>query len=174
MAKKNLFFGGLAMALAFVFGLVLAGCAAYGGDESYDGLKTIKITGYNLEGINPMVMYLKPESAGLFGQPPIAAADPEIDGTTIFYKLAEYGPEWERVKPIEQRNGKPWTGTGEFFIGFWLSPSPNDPSKNASFYFYSTEDTLEDGTNPATPVDINDAVTMLEWSKFYCALDDNI
>jgi hypothetical protein len=173
MAKKRFFFGTLATVL--VLGLVFAGCTTTTNSNGKldNNPRTIKITGFNLEGIRPLVMHLKPESEGLFSDP-VVAADPEIDGTTLSYKLAEYGPEWERASPNGPRDDKPWTGTGKFVLGIILSPSPNDPSKNASFYFYSAVDTLEDGTNPATAVDIKDTVTTLEWSKFYCAWDDNI
>ncbi|MDR2178362.1 MAG: hypothetical protein LBP20_10045 [Treponema sp.] len=80
----------------------------------------------------------------------------EIDGQTITYAL------------IVGHDGihHPWTGTGEFFIVIGCSP-PRDPSYDGSKYVYS-----EDGVNPA-PVDIKDAVTTLEWSKFIWLEDYN-
>jgi hypothetical protein len=85
-----------------------------------------------------------------------AWAPREIDGQTITYALSV---GWDDIYI-------PWTGTGKFFITIDCYP-PRDPSYDDSRYVYS-----EDGVNPA-PVDIKDAVTTLEWSKFIWLEDYN-
>jgi hypothetical protein len=148
---KFLILGILEMVLAL--GLVFAGCTTDGSDEPYNGPKTIKITGYDgSQGIIIGVMHLHPESAD--GWPPVANAQP-IDGQAIICPVVNWG------------DGELWTGTGKFFIWIECSPPKNDSLKDGSIYVYSV-----DGTNPA-PVDIKDAVTTLEWSKFIWSKDYN-
>jgi hypothetical protein len=126
-----------------------------------DGIsRTIKITGYNSEVVTSFrqiqIWSLDQE---LDEGPPVAARwgkDFKNDGQTIICKLLA---EWEG-------NLKYWTGTGKCYIWFQCYP-PKDPSYNQSDYVYS-----EDGENP-TPVDIKDAVTTLEWSKFIWVRDGN-
>jgi hypothetical protein len=115
--------------------------------------KTIKITGYSSQGgITAEYMYISPESTGRPDSwPPIASAEQVIDGQTITYTLGIWEDDWNDPKPL--------TGTEKFFIVIEGSP-PKDPSKDGAKYVYSA-----DGRNP-TPVDIKDAVTTLEWSKF--------
>jgi hypothetical protein len=154
MKKDNfLILGMLAMVLAL--GLVFAGCNTVGSNELYDGPKTVQITGYNSsQGIIVGVMNLA-ESADSW--PPAANAQP-IDGQTITYPVLNWEKNSEGVR-------EPWKGTGKFFIWIQCSPPKNDSSKDGSIYVYSVN-----GTNPA-PVDIRDAVTTLEWSKFIWSKD---
>jgi len=63
------------------------------------------------------------------------------------------------------RDGKPWTGTGKYYI--YLQVSPANGGKGRSGYFYSS-----DGKNP-TQVDIKNKVTKLEWSKFVYFREDS-
>jgi hypothetical protein len=120
--------------------------------DSDDVPKTIIITGYSPQGT--IWAGLDLSQTGIEGQRNEARASEVISGQTITYTLGIVG-------------NLPWTGTGEFFITFYVGPSPHDPSKGAGVYFYS-----EDGTNP-TQVDIKDAVTTLEWSKFVWIRDYN-
>jgi len=53
-----------------------------------------------------------------------------------------------------------WPGTGNINIYLWVSPSPRDSSIKTARYTYSA-----DGVN-ATPFNIKDEVTTLEWQKF--------
>jgi hypothetical protein len=113
--------------------------------------KTIKITGYNSQDITVSDIEIFLESRGAGVWPPVAGAFVNIDGQTITVTPVNY---WNTPNP-----GEPWTGTGKFFIVIECRP-PHDPSKDGANYVYSA-----DGIN-ATPVDIKDEVTTLEWSKF--------
>jgi hypothetical protein len=115
--------------------------------------KTIKITGYNSQGItNVWGIYIFSELTGFKAWPPIASAEPVIDGQTITYTLVNYEDDWNDPKSL--------TGTEKFFIRFDCTPALHDSSKDTALYVYSV-----DGTNP-TPVDIKDELTTFEWSKF--------
>jgi hypothetical protein len=93
-------------------------------------------------------------------QPPVAITRIlVIEDQLITCEMLEWFSGWTN-------DHKPWTGTGEFFIQFQCYP-PKDLSNNVSHYVYS-----EDGTNPK-PVDIKDAVTTLEWSRFIWIRDSN-
>jgi len=145
---KFLILGMLALVLAL--DLVFVGCNN-GGGEPYDGPKTIKITGYNSQGITAYNMEIYSEATGTAGWPPAACADQEINGQTITYAVVNWDDHWG--------NPTPWTGTGKFFIVIECNP-PKDSSKDGAKYVYSA-----DGTN-ATLVDIKDEITTLQWSKF--------
>jgi hypothetical protein len=153
--KNKCFFG---FGVLFVFWFLLTGCPTDGSDEPYTGPKTIKITGYSSQGItaNDMEIYL--ESTGIV-HPPTAEAEGEINGQIITYSLTNW-------KPGGNTTGEPWAGMGKSFIVIACDP-PKDTSKDGAKYVYS-----EDGKN-ATPVDIKDAVTTLEWSKFIWLMDVN-
>ena len=123
-----------------------------------NGAKTIKITGFNLQGVTVIGgLCIFSESTGAEVHPPVAVADDSagvivIDGQTLTFTVVN----WED----HRNNPTPWTRTGKFFIQFECQPPKNDPAKNGAHYYYST-----DSTNPAL-FDIQDAVTTLEWSKF--------
>jgi hypothetical protein len=112
--------------------------------------KIIKITGYSPQGTTAYSMQIFSESAGADVWPPAAVAVEEIDGQTITYRMGIWMHRWDNLES--------WTGTGKFFIVIECDP-PNDSSKDGAKYVYS-----EDGIN-ATPVDIKNEVTTLEWSK---------
>ena len=114
--------------------------------EPYDGPKTIKIIGFNLQQAETYI-YIFSDSK--FSWPPVARDNKVSEGQTITYTMVD-----------EQSGSEPWTGTGKYFIMFENMVPKNDPSKDGAAYFYSV-----DGINPV-PVDINDAVKTLEWSKF--------
>jgi hypothetical protein len=119
-----------------------------------DGVpKIIITTGYSPRGTTTASLELIPE----IDSQPIAWAEwaeAVIDGQTITYTLGNGG-------------NLPWTGTGKFYIWFFVMPSPHDPSYRAAGFYYSA-----DGINP-TQVDIKDAVTTFEWSKFIWISDWN-
>jgi hypothetical protein len=112
--------------------------------------KTIKITGYSSQGITAEAMLIFSESAGVDAWPPAAIAVEKINGQTITYNLGIWLGRWDNLES--------WTGTGKFFIV--IECSPPKESGDGSKYVYSA-----DGAN-ATPVNITDEVTTLEWSKF--------
>ena len=115
--------------------------------------KTISITGYSSPGIKVYTMQLSSESADApDAWPPAAVAVEEIDGQTVTYRLGLWMQRWEDLEP--------WTGTGKFFIVIDCAPPLKDSSKDGAKYVYSA-----DGIH-ATPVDIRDEVTTLDWSKF--------
>ena len=135
-------------------GLVFAGCNTDSGGKTYEGSKTIKITGYNSQGgITVSEITIWPESAGAenWPTPPTACGNPVINGQTITYTLVNWDDHWG--------NPTSWIGTGKFFIVIECHP-PKDSSKDGAKYVYSA-----DGTN-ATAVYIKDEVTTLQWSKF--------
>ena len=144
--KKFASFGMLAMMSIFI----LINCNNDGG-EQYEGPKTIKITGYE-GGVTAYSMEIYAESAGIDSWPPAAEAIQVIDAQTITYPL-------EGWKSGGATTGESWTGSGFFFIIIECNP-PKDLSKDGAKYAYS-----ENGIN-ATPVEIKNGVTTLQWSKF--------
>jgi len=147
--KKGRFFvlGMLALALA------LSGCDT-GGDEPNNEPKTIVITGFSLQGKTDIKVY---QVSSIY--------EMDLGNDTTVYGGA--GPDLTGDIAIERYNkdGKPWTGTGKYYI--YLQVSPANGGKGRSGYFYSS-----DGKNPAQ-VNIKDKVTKLEWSKFVYFREDS-
>jgi hypothetical protein len=164
------------LAMVLTLGLGFAGCDTDGSDEPYTGQKTIKITGYSsgsgFVGGGEMIIFS--ELPGLDDWQPTAVKrwkleDGELtDGHTYTYALVK----WHRHTSQEDwdaywANPDPWTGTGKFYILIDCANPKNDLEKDGSHYVYS-----EDGKNP-TAVDIKNAVTTLEFSKFIWFRDVN-
>jgi hypothetical protein len=138
------------LALGFAF----AGCATdTDGGEPYDGPKSIKITGYDTssQGTGAQEITLFTESQGINNWPPSATAYGKPNGQIFILVLTVWDSDWDNPN-------YPYTDTGKFFVV--IEGSPKDPGRDGGKYAYSV-----DGTNPAL-VDIKDAVTTLEWSKF--------
>ncbi|GHT98870.1 hypothetical protein FACS1894142_5760 [Spirochaetia bacterium] len=159
--KMNKFsvLGMLTMVLAL--GLVLTGCQTNngnpGGGEPYTGPKSIKITGFNEVGLTPVGGYVMPTDKAADAWPPIAVGQDQgtfkLNGQTITVELIDWS-----IFSANWTTKEPWTGTGECFIVIKGNPGKYD--KDGCNYVYSV-----DGVT-AAPVDINSAVTTLEWSKF--------
>jgi hypothetical protein len=143
--------------LAFVLALGLVffvSCVTdTGNGEPYDGPKTIKITGFNEEGLTPNGGYVFYTDA--LEWPPVAVGQSndtfKLTGQTITVELIDWGIFFTDLTTEE-----PWTGTCKYFIVIQGKPPKNDSSKDGSNYAYSA-----DGINP-TSVDINFAKTTLE------------
>jgi hypothetical protein len=164
--KKNSFLILGMLAMVLTFGIVAIGCVSTdngsgkpvedtgGGENEPSSVpKTIKIIDSNeSQGITAQdIMLIFSESAGPEVWPPFAIAGKD-EQTNIYYVVKFDGNwDWWDIGT--------WTGTGKFYVVMQTTP-PKDSSKDGANYVYS-----EDGTSPSL-VDIRDAVTTLELSKF--------
>jgi hypothetical protein len=139
------------LVMVLALGLVFASCDTNGSrDEPYNGPKTIKITGFDLEvseGLEIGILETLdgPKIGRIFGMPfGSGPRDVSMELIDMDTTLSGTHPE----------NGEqPWTGTGNYFIFF-------DPDDSGSDYYYSV-----DGTTPSK-YSIKDAVTTLAFTKF--------
>jgi hypothetical protein len=161
MANKKLCFGMLGMVL--VFGIVLFGCDPDGGNESNTDPKTIKITGFNLEGYDQIFVFLC--ATPQYDWPPVVESRAEISGSDITVELA---PTLD-----DESAGEPWTGSGKYYLWIQLGPTENQGPGHRPVYVYAV-----DGASPVsngatadysangTLIYIEDTVTILEFSEF--------
>jgi hypothetical protein len=151
-------------------GLVLAGCPTDGGDESYTGPKTIKITGFNQEGYTKLVVFVF--ETPQFSWPPVVECWAAINGTDITVDLYVADDPWEVFEG--NASGEPWAGSGKYYLWIQLDDDSGRPPPRRPVYLYAV-----DGTTPVSeeaeadydpegiaPIYIKEAVTTLEWSKF--------
>jgi hypothetical protein len=136
------------LAMVLAFGFVFAGCAIDGGGEPYDGPKSIKIIGFNLQEKEALHFSLRDEVSKE------VVATTQVDnptGPTITFDLIDwsiYSTDWETKEP--------WTGIGKYWIEIEVNPGN---TLGGARYFYSV-----DGTNPAL-IDIKDAETTVNFSN---------
>ena len=150
--KKNKFsvLGMLVILLAL--GFVFVGCVTdQNGNGGGDVPKAIKFIGNFPQGITGEALYLFPSSTRPDSWPPVAIGGGVNSEGNL--RLVKWYPNMDWSKRED------WTETGRFYILMQCQP-PKDPSKDGSNFVYS-----EDGENP-TLVDINDAVTTIDNSKF--------
>ena len=139
------------LAIVLALGLVMTGCDTNNGSSGSDVPKAIKIIGNFAPGFTDEALYLFPSSTRPDSWPPVAiGGGVNSDGNL---RLVKWYPN------MDWSNREEWTGTGKFYILMQCSP-PKAPSFDGSNWVYS-----EDGKNP-TLVDINDAVTTIDRSKF--------
>jgi hypothetical protein len=168
---KNKFsvLGMLAMVLAL--GLTFASCDPGGGDEPYDGPKTIKITGFNVSNSQMLFIFVSNEP-GCWPWPPVA-------GGRTGYSESGLGSDItvELKDGTDDDEGEPWTGTGKYYI--WIQVQIDGEEKR-SVYHYTVDGVtqvpvtagnlydaynMDDITNAAL-IDISDAITILDFTKF--------
>jgi hypothetical protein len=144
--KKNKFsvLGMLAIVLALC--LAFVGCATDSGGEPYDGPKSIKITGFNLDVPEGLEFVITETLDG----PKIARR--WNGGSSSGTRTVSSGDLFD----IALGNDQLWTGTGNYFI----SLNPADGLPESVDYYYSV-----DGINPSKYY-IKDAVTVLDFAKF--------
>jgi hypothetical protein len=153
MKKDNFFVLGM-LAMVLALGLAFVGCDnGGGGDEPYDGPKTIKITGFNLD-IPVTTNHKTGESAKFLY---VSVREPVDNGPRIANGQVK-NPSGQDITFELFENSESWTGTGSYFI--LLEGPPKDSGRDGGRYWYSVN-----GVDPA-PVDIKDAVTTLDFSDF--------
>jgi hypothetical protein len=169
--KKNKFSVLGILVLVLVLELAFVGCDnGTGGDEPYDGPKTIKITGFNVADAKQLLIFFTNESS--FSYPPVAggrtAWSEDGLGSDITIELKD---------GTDQADGETWTGTGTYYI--WIQVGFPSPTKR-SVYHYTVDgipqqppvtdgsyDALgTDGITNAASINIKDAVTTLNFVKF--------
>jgi len=152
--KKLSVLGMLVIVLAL--SLVFLGCITTSNnvsDQQNNEPKTIRITGFD----GSQGTLLISESANPSGWwPPFGYGG--YDDNANVYRIVEWIGRWDWWEL------NAWMGTGKFYIIIQYGPA-RDPSKDGANYVYS-----EDGINPAL-VEIKDALTILEWSKFIWLFD---
>jgi hypothetical protein len=166
--KKNKFFVlGMVLALGFVF----VGCDTGTGGAPYTGPKTIKITGFSEENAKMLLVFLIKEPS--WSYPPVA-------GGRTAYSESGLGSDItvELKDKTDQADGEPWTGTGKYYI--WISAEFPNPEKR-SMYLYTVDGDIKvppvtngnfddlynmDGIDNVASIDIKDAVTTLDFTKF--------
>jgi hypothetical protein len=169
--NKNKFsvLGMFALVLALDFAFV--GCDnGTDGGEPYDGPKTIKITGFNVADAKQLLIFFTNKPS--FSYPPVAggrtAWSEDGLGSDITIELKD---------GTDQADGETWTGTGKYYI--WIQVALPSPEKR-SVYLYTvdgitkvpvTDENLYhaynmDGVDNAASIDIRDAVTTLNFTKF--------
>jgi hypothetical protein len=159
--------------LAVVFGLILAGCPTdNNGSEPYLGPKSIKITGFNLQNAEMIFVFVEKNSS--WDYPPVAEGRTINFGsaTDITVELAESVNDWDDMNEDIVR----WTGTGKYYI--WIQIHFSDQEKR-SVYLYTMDGVVQveaddssydpyniEGITNAGSIDINSAITILDFAKF--------
>jgi hypothetical protein len=170
MKMKNKCFFGFGVLL--VFGFILAGCDTDTGGETNTDPKSIKITGFNLEGYSKLFVFLSDTPQLTWSDERQFESRAEISGSDITVELA---PTFFDESNDQVKVGEPWTGSGKYYLWIQIAPTVYTGPGQRPVYFYAI-----DGTSPVSekaevnynnadgiaPVYINEAVTTLEFSKF--------
>ena len=141
--------------------------------------KSIKITGFNLTGYSDLFVFVSETPQPIYSQDAEGNWLPErgiesraaISGPDITVKLA---PTYWDESAGQVHIGDPWTGSGTYYLWLQISPEGATGPGLRRVYVYAVN-----GTSPVAegaeadynadgivPIDIKDAVTTLEFSKF--------
>jgi hypothetical protein len=144
MKKNKLLILGM-FAMVLTLGLAFVGCNTDGGEPNTDP-KSIRITGFN-ENKTRLFVYVMHD------------INDDLDSDLFVYSGGfVLSDQNEYTIALKTTAAESWTGTGKYFIMIQVEPANGGQGRSA--FFYSV-----DGINPAL-IDIEDAVTTLEWSKF--------
>jgi hypothetical protein len=173
LKMKNKWFVGIGVFL--VMGLVLAGCKTDGNNELNTDPKSIKIIGFNLTGYEKFFVFVSETPQLNWSSKRHFESRTNISGPEITVELA---PTFYDESEGKVKVGEPWTGSGKYYLWIQIDEpwvDGKNPAPGRPVYFYAVHGTssISDGVevdysnaNGIAPIYIEEAVTILEFSKF--------